>query len=204
MAIGAIQKHHLMRNVLLIKTMLGWCEKPINDLAHHAPGKFLGREMDFTFVPGGSSRLTKKITEDVAVLKEAVIERYTKFDQNSPNNNYLRLFVIAETARRILDDSPNIYSEVEEAQAYKDLLSFLTDLVGWLSLRLDEVLEMIGDREIYSMYNLVEARIIELDGERTWWFKGKRHTRSEDFLAAVKLAVQEGREAAKEGNDESK
>lgn len=186
--LGTIQKYHLLRCMGIIKTIWEWNDKPLEQMKFHSPGIF-GKTLNLDWVKADA---TKKCVSDVESLAEVIGSVYSRIERDLPDSDYLRVAMLMQLEKILVDECSYICPELRELKDYTDFEGTVDGILDWLGRKLTDVEELIAGNESVKLVDAFYTHIVSLDGETVRWFKGKWYSKEDSYYEAVHQVIVSG------------
>lgn len=179
--LGTVQKYHLLRCIGLIKLVWEWNDAPLEQMKFHAPGIF-SKDESLEWV---KAEPTKKCMSDIESLGAIVADAYSRIERNLPNSDYLRVAMLIQLVKVLVDECRYICPELSSVKSYTEFESTVDNVLEWLGKKLTDVEELIAGTESVKLVDTFYTHIVSLDGDTIRWFKGQWYNNGDAYYEAV-------------------
>lgn len=190
MALSVVQRAHLCRCKGLIENIWGWNEAPVEQIKFHAPGIFGKREVSFCWPKEKHVPLTKKVSQDIAEITQAVADCYNDVAPHLPTSDHLRVYLLVGVVHTLLDDCGYIYPEVMQDADFTEDDAIIGRILDWLGNKLTDVEELIASNTLTKLLDVVNSTQAKQDGVSMYWFKGTWYTDANKYSAVIHQALE--------------
>jgi len=181
--LGTVQKYHLLRCMGLIKAIWEWNENPLEQMKFHAP-RIFNKTVNLEWV---KAEATKKCVSDVESLCDLIGSVYSRIERDLHESDYLRVTILMQLERILVDECSFICPELRELKDYTDFEGTVDNVLEWLGRKLTDVEELIAGNESVKLVDAFYNHIVSLDGGMIRWFKGKWYSKEDVYYEAVQL-----------------